>query len=66
MNRPKYVPPADPFLADWFAALDEDAMEFYQERAGIREFEGRLTSAKAEAAAFDDTCIYVQRRKARQ
>lgn len=66
MNRPKYLPPSDPFLAEWFAELDDDAMEFFQERAGIREFDGRLTRAKAEAAAFDDTCIYLQQRKARQ
>ncbi|MBS1132624.1 MAG: hypothetical protein H6R16_3626 [Proteobacteria bacterium] len=62
MNAPKYTPPLDPNLAIKVDALDDDAQEFYQERAGIRQFDGRLSRPEAEAAAWKDTLRYLEQR----
>lgn len=62
MSAPNYVPPTDPVLARWFEALDDDAKEFFQERAGIGEFEARLSRTSAEAAAYEETLRYLRRR----
>jgi hypothetical protein len=64
MNNPKYVPPLDPELAKKVYALDEAAQEFYQERAGIREFCGSLSRRAAETAAWKDTLHYLEQRNA--
>lgn len=64
MDTPKYTPPLDPDLAIKVAALDEDAQEFYQERAAIRQFDGGLARSAAEAAAWEDTLRYLARRDA--
>ncbi|MEN9480328.1 MAG: hypothetical protein RLZZ298_1723 [Pseudomonadota bacterium] len=63
MNNPKYVPPLDPELAKKVYALDEAAQEFYQERAGIREFCGGLSRQAAETAAWKDTLHYLEQRE---
>lgn len=46
--------PLDPVIAEWIAALDDDAREFFHERAGIREFDGGLSRLDAESAARED------------
>ena len=65
MSAPKYTPPLNPLLAQWLAELDEDAMEFFQERAGVREHMGGFTREKAENLAWAETQRYVERRKRR-
>ena len=45
---------------DW----DEDAAEFFEERAAIREYVGGQTRAEAEAGAERETVEYVARRDA--
>lgn len=65
MNNPKYVPPLDPELAKKVYTLDEAAQEFYQERAGIRQFDGDLSRLEAEAAAWKDTLHYLEQRDRR-
>lgn len=62
MSAPQCTPPADPALAMKVEALDEDAKEFYQERAGIRQYVGGLSRADAEAAAWEDTLLYLAQR----
>lgn len=64
MNARKYTPPLDPNLAIKVDALDDAAQEFYQERAGIRQFDGGLSRVEAEAAAWADTLHYLERRNA--
>lgn len=62
MNARKCTPPLDPNLAIKVDALDDDAQEFYQERAGIRQFDGGLSRPEAEAAAWTDTLHYLEQR----
>lgn len=62
MNAPKYTPPLDPNLAIKVDALDDAAQDFYQERAGIRQFDGGLSRPEAEAAAWEDTLRYLEQR----
>ncbi len=51
MNHPI---PLDPDIADWLITLDANAREMFEERAGIREYEGGLSRFEAEAAARND------------
>lgn len=51
-----------PKISTWFEKLDEDAQEFFQERAAIMEFDGGLSRIDAETAAKDLTEAYFQRR----
>ena len=62
MNARKYTPPLDPNLAIKVDALDDAAQEFYQERAGIRQFDGVLSRPEAEAGAWEDTLRYLEQR----
>lgn len=62
MNARKYAPPLDPDLAIKVDAIDDDAQEFYQERAGVRQFDGGLSRREAEAAAWEDTLRYLEQR----
>lgn len=62
MNARKYTPPLDPDLAIKVIALDENAHEFFQERAGVRQYLGGLSRPKAEAAAWEDTLRYLELR----
>lgn len=64
MDAPKYPPPLDPDLARKFYALDDDAQEFYTERAGIRQFSGKQARTVAEAGAWEDTLRYLEQRNA--
>ncbi len=64
MNAPKYTPPLDPDLAIKVDALDDAAQEFFQERAGIRHYDGCISQTEAEAAAWEDTLRYLEQRDA--
>lgn len=64
MAASTYVPPLDPELARKFYALDPAAQEFYQERAGIRQFDGGQSRREAEAEAWEDTLRYLEQRNA--
>lgn len=54
--------PLDPALAAWAATLDDDALELFNERAGIREFEGGLSRREAESAARHDVLRWLNAR----
>lgn len=62
MDTPKYTPPLDPELAQWVAALDDDAIEFWSERSAVREHMGGQSRAEAEAGAWKETRLYLERR----
>ena len=49
-------------MAKAVSALDEDAREFFEERAGILEFDGGLPRPKAERLAWAETEQYLVRR----
>ena len=44
------------------SALDEDAREFFEERAGILEFDGGMSRRKAETLAWAETQCYLKYR----
>ena len=54
--------PLDPALAAWVATLDDDALELFNERAGIREFDGGLSRREAESAAQHDVLRWLNAR----
>ena len=60
---PIYPVPIDPDLAAWVATLDDDALELFNERAGIREFEGGVSRQAAESAARDDVLRWLRQRQ---
>ena len=62
MGDPKYNPPLDPALAIWVETLDADAREFFEERAGIREHDGKQPRREAEIQAGHETREYLKRR----
>jgi hypothetical protein len=52
------LPPVPPIGPD---DLPPQWREFYEERAGIREYEGKLPKERAEAAALADTLEQMRR-----
>lgn len=62
MDTPKYPRALDPAVAQWADGLDEDAREFFEERAAIIEFDGRIPRRQAERAAREETQTYLARR----
>ncbi|MBK5966754.1 hypothetical protein CCR95_22420 [Thiocystis minor] len=52
-------------LTAWRDTLDEDALEFFEERAAIIEHEAGLPRADAEARAYALTVAYQQRQSSR-
>ena len=49
-------------MDEWLKTLDDDAREFFEERAGIMEFDGGLPRTEAELAAKALTEAYLERR----
>lgn len=49
-------------LTAWLLTLDDDAREFFEERAGIAEFDAGMPRLDAELAAKALTESYLQRR----
>jgi hypothetical protein len=64
MNPPnsRHPSPLDFNLAKLVNALDDDAREFFEERAGILEFDGGNPRRKAESMAWEETQHYLKRR----
>jgi hypothetical protein len=50
-------------LDAWVASLDANANEFFQERAGILEFDAGLSRLEAERAAYRQTLDWLQSRR---
>jgi hypothetical protein len=57
-----YNVPLDPEVATWVETLDDDAREYFEERAGIYEFEAGMSRFRAEFSAKALTEKYMQRR----
>ena len=55
MNTPKYTPVQDEALAHQVELLNRVAREFFEERAGIIEFDGGFSRAEAERRAYLET-----------
>jgi hypothetical protein len=53
----------NPDIARWAASLDDNAREFFNERAGIREFEGGLPREEAELEAMNDVLHWLIRQR---
>ena len=49
-------------LAEWLDTLDDDAREFFEERAAILEFDGGLPKREAELVARELTLAFLARR----
>lgn len=50
-------------LDAWAASLDANANEFFQERAGILEFDAGLSRLDAERTAYRQTLDWIAERK---
>ncbi len=49
-------------LAEWLETLDDDAREYFEERAAILEFDGGLSRFDAEIEAQKLTQLYLDRK----
>ena len=49
-------------LTEWLETLDDDAREYFEERAAILEFDGGLSRSDAEREAQKLTELYVSQR----
>lgn len=55
MPASRYTPPLNATVAAIVALLDDDAREFFEERAGVRQFEGKQDRGIAEHEAMLET-----------
>lgn len=55
--------PLDPDIAQWAASLDDNSREYFNERAGIREYDGGLPRQEAELEAMNDTLHWLIKRR---
>ncbi|MGJ0486007.1 MAG: hypothetical protein ACR65R_15945 [Methylomicrobium sp.] len=62
-GNPVFPVPLDPEIAAWAAGLDEDARELFNERAGIREFDGGMNRQEAESEAQKDVLHWLSVRR---
>lgn len=56
------VMPLDRKVAEVFVQLDEEAREFFEERAAIMEYMGKIPREEAECRALVETQKYVAAR----
>ncbi len=55
MAESRYTPPLNAVVAAVVAMLDDNAREFFEERAAIRQFDGKQDRASAELEAMQET-----------
>ncbi len=60
MNPSNHPIPIDPEIAAWVMGLDENVREFFEERAGIRQYEGGLSRSTAESEARNDVLRWLK------
>lgn len=65
-SNSRYTQPQDANLARWAGGLDDDAREYFEERAAILEFEAWLPRPKAERLAQQATLQYLDRRSSKR
>ena len=61
MSVSNYPIPLDPGIANWVKTLDENARELFEERAGIRQYEGGLSRQEAESEARNDVLRWLSK-----
>ncbi len=49
-------------LAAWLETLDDDAREYFDERAGIIEYDAKKSRTEAETLAYAETLRYLKQR----
>ena len=49
-------------LAAWLETLDDDAREYFDERAAIIEYDAKKSRTEAEALAYAETWRYLKQR----
>ncbi len=49
-------------LAAWLETLDDDAREYFDERAAIVEYDAKKSRTEAEALAYAETLRYLKQR----
>jgi hypothetical protein len=62
-ENPAFPIPLDPDIAQWVMSLDDNAREFFNERAGIREFEAGMPRQDAEMEAQKDVLRWLSKRQ---
>ena len=50
-------------LAEWLETLDDDAREYFEERAAIFQFDAGLPKSEAELAARELTLAFLARQR---
>ena len=63
MDGPKYTSPLDPRVANVVSQLDEVSLDFWIERAAIREYDGGLSRRRAEWHALQDVLRWQAQQK---
>lgn len=63
MDGPKYTLPLDPQVANAVSQLDEVSLDFWIERASIREYDGGLPRRRAEWLALQDVLRWQAQQK---
>ena len=59
MNAPKYTRPLRPDVAQWADGLDDDAREWFEERAAVIEFEAGKSRVHAESMALQEVVAHL-------
>lgn len=59
----RYVSPENQALRRQIEGLDDDSREFFEERAGILEYDGGYPRSQAEALAWEEVQHYLTRRE---
>ena len=65
MDGRSWARPLSRQVADAFDRLDDNAKEFYQERAAVRQYEGGLSRPQAERLALQDVTDWLAQRQAK-
>jgi hypothetical protein len=58
MNQKPHPEPLSSDVRQFVETLDIDAREYFEERAGIAEFEAGMTRAEADQFALELTCAH--------
>ena len=58
MNQNPHPEPLSQAVKQFVETLDIDAREYFEERAGIAEFEAGMSRAEAEQFALELTCAH--------
>lgn len=63
MTELNYPVPIDDDIALWASSLDTGTRELFEERAGIRQYDGGLSRYEAEREARNDVLDWLSKKK---